>query len=333
MRIGLLVASALLATYAAASEPALAGALQSGIIDGRVTGPNGQPVENAHVTLTDDAYSPLASKYTDSSGRFRFSVSSGIYYVDVDAAGKPYKSQRQRVEVNPAPFGHGQEIFRADFTLAAERPRGDRADPSGGGVRFAQKVPDPARVELERGRKLLADKPDEAYAAMRKAIEIFPDYYDAMETLGVALVKADRNDEAKPILAHAVEVNPSGGMSHYGLGVISYKQGRFADAIGSFQRAATLDPKNANAPLYLGLAFARDGRTADAETALKRAYELGATGVPELHLALAQIYINSNRPKLAADQLKLLLKEVPTLRDKQKIKDLVDRLEKKAAGG
>jgi tetratricopeptide (TPR) repeat protein len=306
------------------SAPALA--LQGGVIEGRVIGPNGQPVENAHVTLTDDGYAPLGSKYTDAGGRFRFSVSSGVYYVDVDPAGQPYQSQRQRVEVNPAPYSRGGEIFRVDMTLAPTRAASDRAPATGG--RFAQDVPEPARKEYERGVKLLSGKRDEAFAAMRKALELYPDYYLAMETLGTELVKAGKYADAAPVLSHAVEVNPSGDASHYALGVLRYRTGKYADAATSLRHALALNPKSPNTTLYLGLALTRTGETADAETYLKRAYALGAKGVPDLHLALASIYITAKRNREAADQLRLLIKEVPDLRDRDKIKALIEKLDK-----
>jgi hypothetical protein len=57
---------------------------------------------------------------------------------------------------------------------------------------------------------------------------------------------------------------------------------------------------------------------------------MGATAVPDLHLALASIYIQAKRNRDAAAQLKLLLKEVPNLRDRDKIKGLIEKLEKGA---
>jgi tetratricopeptide (TPR) repeat protein len=305
-----------------------AAAAQSGIIDGRVTAPNGQPVANAHVTLTDDGYSPLGSRYTDAGGRFRFSVAGGVYYVEIDPAGQQFQSVRQRVEVNPAPFSRGGEIFRVDVTLVPLKPIGDRAAPAGGGLRFAQVVPEAARKEYERGMKLLKDDVEHGLVSVRRAIELFPDYYAARETLGTELVKAGRYEEARPVLVRALEINPSGGPSHYALGVLAYRTGKYSEAVTSLTEARSLEAKSPNVALYLGLALLRAGRPGDAEVELKRAYELGATGVADLHLALASVYIDSKRNREAATQLRLLLKEVPNLRDRDKIKALVEKLEK-----
>lgn len=330
-----LVASATLFALAFAGAAPLVRAVQqstsqipTGIIEGRVTAAGGRGVSNIRVSLLTDTYSPISSLYTDSSGRYRFSVVGGVYYIEADPLDQPYERHQERVDVNPSPFSHGNDRFHVDIVLKPLKS-GDSVRPSGAGaVRFFQKVPDDARAEYERGMKMLAKDPDGAYEAMKKALELFPDYYQCMESLGSEYVKADQLDAALPILTHAVEVNPSGEMSLYALGVLRYKRNQFADATTSFSKVVELNAKSKNAVLYLGLAQMRAGNAVDAETNLKRAYELGATGVPELHLALAQIYINSKRNKEAATSLRTLLKEVPNLRDKDKIKGLIDKLEK-----
>jgi tetratricopeptide (TPR) repeat protein len=298
---------------------------QGATLEGRVTGPNGRPVQNVRVTLTNDGYSPIANGYTDASGRFRFAVGEGAFYVEVDPIGQPFERYRERVEVRLGPFTKGGEIFRVDIQLIPTRVPGDR--PGAGGVRFAQQVPEAAYREYDRAAKLVKDKPDDAIAALRKAIELFPDYYDAMELLGTELVKAGRYDEARPVLVRAVEVNPAGEGSRYAFGVLSYRTGRFSDAVASLREANALNPKSPNTALYLGLAHLRSKQPADAEVYLKRAYEMGAKGVADLHLALASIYIDSKRNREAAAQLRLLLAEVPNLRDRDKIKALIAKLE------
>lgn len=302
--------------------------LQGATLEGRVTGANGRPVQNVRVTLTNDGYSPLASEYTNASGRFRFRVSDGAYYVEVDPIGQPFERHRERVEVRLAPFSKGGEIVRVDVKLVPLRVAADRRGI--GGVRFAQQIPAAARTEYERGAKIMKDRPDEGLAALRKAIELFPDYYDAMELLGTELSKAGQFDEARDILLHAVEVNPAGEGSRYALGVVYYRTGKFSDAVASLKEANALDPKSPNTTLYLGLALLRGAQPAEAEVFLKRAYEMGATSVPDLHLALAKIYIESKRKREAAAQLRQLLKEIPNLRDRDKIKALIAKLE---AGG
>jgi Tfp pilus assembly protein PilF len=298
----------------------------AGIIEGRVTGPNRRPIQNARVELLNDSYSPVSSNYTDGSGRFRFRVSPGVYHIDVEAQGQPLERRRERLEVNPL----GQmEIFRVDVQLAAVKSKSDSVQGSGG-VRFYQKVPDDARTEYERGVGVLKTNPDEAYAALRKALQLFPDYYQAMETLGSEYVKAGHLEYALPLLTRAVEVNAAGEMSHYALGVLHYKRSSFADSAKEFSRVLELNPNAVNATLYLGLAHTRENKLAEAERMLKKASELGAKNVPDLHLALASIYSKTNRYRQAADELDRLLKENPERSDKEKLRELIQNLRSKA---
>jgi tetratricopeptide (TPR) repeat protein len=308
--------------------PVRGAAPQAARIMGRVSDPSGRPVQNVRVTLQNDVYSPLASDYTDASGRFTFSASDGYFNVEIDPVGQPFERHRERFEIRTGPFARGGDVIHLDIKLVPARSAGNK--PAAAGVRFAQQVPEPARKEYERGSRIMKDNANEGMAALRKAIELFPDYYDAMELLGTELVKAGTYAEAWPVLHHAVEVNPAGEGSQYALGVLYYRTGKHTDAVQALKAANALNAKSPNTALYLGLALLRSGDPVDAEIYLKRAYQMGATAVPDLHLALASIYIQAKRNRDAAAQLKLLLKEVPNLRDRDKIKGLIEKLEKGA---
>lgn len=303
---------------------------QGGIarIEGRVLGPGNQPIERVRVQLLNDGYSPVGRAiYTDGSGRFRFVVQGGQYYVDIEPAELPYERKQERIDLNPSPYSRTGEVFFVDVVLT---PRARKAsDTELQGVRFYQNVPQKARSEYERGKLLLKDKPDDAYAAFRSALQIFPDYYEALETLGGEYVKAGYFDYALPILLHAIEVNPDGEGSYYALGVLFFQQGHYKNAAKAFRRVVQSNPRSQNGSIYLGLALLRDNKRDDAEVALKRAVELGATNVADLRLALAQIYIETKRYDEAIAELELLLKENPTMKERQKIVDLVESLRTK----
>jgi hypothetical protein len=182
--------------------PVRGAAPQAARIMGRVSDPSGRPVQNVRVTLQNDVYSPLASDYTDASGRFTFSASDGYFNVEIDPVGQPFERHRERFEIRTGPFARGGDVIHLDIKLVPARSAGDK--PAAAGVRFAQQVPEPARKEYERGSRIMKDNANEGMAALRKAIELFPDYYDAMELLGTELVKAGTYAEAWPVLHHAV---------------------------------------------------------------------------------------------------------------------------------
>lgn len=304
-----------------------------GRIEGRVTGPNNRTIQNVRVFVLNDGYSPVGNFITDAAGRFQLVVLAGTYYIDVDPLGLPYQRQRQRIEIDPAPFSVTPEMFHIDIRLIPEERPGAAAaaaaaNPS---VVFIQEVPKNAQQEFNRADKLIkGNKAEEGITALKKAIELFPDYYLALESLGAEYVKANLLMEAHPVLTKALQVNPNGAKSHYAIGVLYYKANKHEEAMGSFTRALELDPDSQNALIYLGLSQLRAGKSAEAEDNLEKAYQKGARRVPELHLGLASLYMKDNRYQDAITAFERLLSENPDLRDRKKIEGLIASLKEKA---
>ena len=147
-------------------------------------------------------------------------------------------------------------------------------------------------------------------------------------------VRRERYEPARETLLKAVEVNPKGHVSLYALGVAQFRLKQYSPASESLRKMILLASNSPNAPFanyYLGLSLVRAGKAADAEAPLKKAYEAGGKRVPaDVHMALAQIYSNSNRYKEAADELEVYLKEAPDARDAERIKALINQLRAKA---
>jgi tetratricopeptide (TPR) repeat protein len=287
-------------------------------IEGIVYGPDRKPVDRCVVRLIDEGgFREVGRTMSDQGGRWRLDVAAGTYFVDIDPVTRPELAKsRQEVELMDAPGLSAGARFNLSTILK----------PAAGAVsRFDQQVPIAARTEYDNAIRLIATDRAAGLAALRKAIEIFPDYYDALETLGTEYAKDGHLDAAVIVLRKAVEVHPKSERSHYGLGVAYYRKGLYDLAIESFNKAAAVDATSPNTTLYQGLAHAKAGHDAEAEQFLKKAYGMGATGVPDLHLALTGIYRKGNRNKEAANQLRTLLKEVPNMKDKDKINELIKK--------
>lgn len=283
------------------------------------------------VSLLNDNYQTLRTTLLDASGRFQFrGLSHGVYTVKVESTSGEYEEQSQRVELqssNPRGGGSAEEVFFVDLVL---RRRKTQAKPEAPGVVFAQTAPEAARAEYERGlKKVKENKFEQAVPFLKKAIEIFPDYYLALELLGTEYAKADNPSEAVPLLTRAVEVNDAAPKSLYALGVACLKLNRLPDAVTWLQKAVTRDGKNANAHLMLGIANGRLGRLEEAEASLKTAYRLGGGQVPDVHLYLAGIYDKQKKYTEAVRELELFLKEGKDL-DESKVKAMIAKLRTKA---
>ena len=283
------------------------------------------------VSLLNDNYQTLRTTLLDASGRFQFrGLSHGVYTVKVESTSGEFEEQSQRVELqssNPRGGGSAEEVFFVDFVL---RRRKTQAKPETLGVVFAQTVPEAARAEYERGMKKVNDgKFEQAIPSLKKAVEIFPDYFLALELLGTEYVKAGNPSEAVPLLTRALEVNEAAPKSLYALGVAYLKLNQLPDAAARLQKAVARDGDNANAHLMLGIAQGRLGQLGEAEASLKKAYKLGGGRVADVHLYLVGIYDKQKKYDEAVRELELFLKEGKDV-DESKVKAMIAKLRAKA---
>ena len=326
------IQSAILLTVLTASARAQSPANS---ITGLVVDTSRNPIAQLRVELLNDVYSMLTSARTDQVGRFRFTgLSQGTFHVRLITSGTSYIEQNVRVELV---YSRGTRGAHHEMIEIVMRTRVDKAarESTNSGTTFVQEVPERAKKAYERGVSLLDAKDSDAgIGALVEAIEIFPDYYLALERIGAEFVQRKDFDRANLALTRAVSINPSGHLSLYALGVTQYNQKKYSDAAEQLRRSFLLAPGSTNAPFvqfYLGLTLLKLDRPADAETQLRRAYELGGKRIPpDVHLHLAQIYSDSKRYREAADELELFLKEAPTARDAESIRNVIKQLRTKA---
>ena len=312
----------------------------SNIIEGRVTGPDNRPLLNVRVLLQDENYSQINMAYTDGAGRYRFNgIGRGNYYIQVEPGQYNYDRQTQRLEVNPisgrrAGIGGssgGGEIFRQDFVLRASSRPGNTPEPSG--TVFLQPVPETAKKEYEGAlKKFEKDSFDEATILLKHAIELFPDYYDALELLGTELVRRKEYKQASPLLAHAVEVNKSGWRAFYSLGIAQAELGQRLDAVQSLKHASELNPNSANVHMRLGMELAKDEQTRpDAIAALKKVTQIAGNSIPQVYWYLGALYNKAGQWREAADAFESFLKADPQAGERDKIKQMIKQLREKAS--
>lgn len=215
-----------------------------------------------------------------------------------------------------------------DFRLKMKKGNSGVTTP---GVVFLQSVPPAAREQYEKGAIGLSEKKTEmGIQALKKAIEIFPEYFLALELLGTEYVKRGMYDDALPILNQAIKVNPDASRSLYALGVAHLKTNRSDEAVNWLQRAADKDSKSANVYMMMGLAYGNLGSLSESETAFKKAYLLGKSDVADVHFYLAGIYNKQQKYSEAARELELFLKEGKNIKDSAQIKGMIAKFKEKA---
>jgi tetratricopeptide (TPR) repeat protein len=296
---------------------------------GTVRDDTGHPVPSIRVSLEDENSQPIRTVFTDASGRFKFpGLRAGNYRLRAETAGLPYEENSQPVELysiqRAGSSSTTEETNVFDITLKRKKSgSGSASTPS---VVFAQDVPPSAREEFNRGASSIRKDAESGMLALKKAIEIFPDYYDALELLGTEYLAKGQFDTAIPQLVHAVEVNNKAYRCMYALGVAFLNLKQFEESITWLQKAAEGDPGNADVFLKLGIAYGNRGSLGESETALKKAHELG---VADALLYLAGIYNKQEKYGEAWRLLELYLKEAKGLKDKTKINEMIANLKAK----
>jgi tetratricopeptide (TPR) repeat protein len=281
----------------------------------------------------NDVYSTLSRVKTDGAGSFTFGgLSDGSYKVKVMPYGTDYEEQIEDVTLvnySRAPGG-GATSEQISFYLKPRASTGPFAGPPG--VIFAQNVPDEAKKLYEEGVKSLSvKKENEGFDALKRAIEIYPQYYSALERLGTEYVMRGYYTAAFVLLTQATEVNPRGYPSVLGLGLAQFYLKQNDEAIANLKRATTLYDKSPNAFMWLGMALRRAGKKDEALTAYTRANNLSKGKVAQIHMELARLHSEENRYAQAATELELYLKYQQDAPDADKVKQIIQELRKKAA--
>jgi len=296
---------------------------QQNMVSGHVTDNSHNSIAEIRVELLNEVDTVLQTVKTNASGLFIFrKLSDGTFQVRIQASDKGYVTQTKRVELT-RPLGFGAASEEVDFVLL----RPNTSDPTTREVVFVQEVPEQARKLYQRAAQLLGqpDKREEGLAALRSALEIYPQYYDALDLMGTEQVKQYQYDAAVPVLTKAVEVNAKSYSSWFALGVAQYNLKQLPLAVESLRRAVWLKQNSVNANLWLGIALRQTGPPGDAERYLKQADRLAASKLPDVHWQLALLYNQLKRFGEAADQLETFLKVQPNSRDSENIKKLIRR--------
>jgi Tfp pilus assembly protein PilF len=287
------------------------------------------PVQGIYVELQNDFYSTIARMRTTGSGIYGFrGLAPGRYIVKVVTTGTNFYEQSQSVSLVPISVIQGRGIVseQLDFYLKAKKQPGARplASP---GVIFAQDIPAEAKAMFESGVEELNKKNETAgFENIKRAIEIFPEYFDALDRLGNEYLNRGHYQAAGILLAHAKKVNSKSFSSTFGLGIAEYRQNNFDGALVQFKEAVELDRASINAHLWLGIAHHAKKDLSRALASLTEANKLSNGESSEVHWQLARVYKDQNRYNDSADALTAFLKYRPDAPNADEIREIIKKL-------
>jgi tetratricopeptide (TPR) repeat protein len=142
-------------------------------------------------------------------------------------------------------------------------------------------------------------KRQKAVGALRRVLEIEPDFHAALNYLGYTYAEAGENlEEALRLVQRAVALDPDNGSYVDSLGWTYYQLGRHEQARDYLERAARLEPADATLHEHLGDVYVALGQNDRARQAYRRALELGDDNAEEVRRKLDDLERGQDRPRL-----------------------------------
>ena len=288
---------------------------QQGTISGQIRLVDGTfPAERIRVTL-EGRGSVVDVTYGDSEGRFGFNnLLPNAYWVVIETDG--YRPVRQQVVVNPATM----QTNLVHVVLRQNPDERPRAAPDGlpgtnadivDVAELKKKFPPGVIKDFEAGNK--AEQRGEMDAAVRlyrAALQEAPDFYPALNNLGIRHLQQGEVKAAEGEFRRVIELNQNGAQAYFNLGNVLYLTQRNEEAKQTLETGLRLSPSSAMGHYLNGSVLARLRDFKAAEEQLKTARALNPR-MPQATISLATLYLQSGRGPEAATMFEAFLKEFP----------------------
>ena len=253
---------------------------------------------------------------TDSRGRFRFpNLARGYYKVIVNAPGFTPAQQDADLQV----------VFRAYlvFELATEK-----LTPTALLDVIDARAPSEARDQLMRGREALGKKSyEEAVGHLQRAIDLYPEFYEAHLLLGTALMDAREWKKAETAFQKAVELKAGSAAAIIPLGEVYWRQKRYDEAEKILMQGLKLDDKSWHGYFTLARLYWDLDNIAKAAPAVGRTLQLKPDFAPG-HLLAGNILLRINQRERALAAYQEYLRLEPKGEFAQQTRELVQKLSK-----
>jgi tetratricopeptide (TPR) repeat protein len=293
-----LQAAALAAAFILSLAPAALA--QSGIVRGRVVDVEDKPIVGAAISIefTDGVTRKFDVK-TDRRGEFiQIGLPPGNYRITATAEKIGTQSQMARVRVGVT--------FEANFKLVPGAGGGDPAE-AAKALELKKLFEDGVAASRANDHDMAIEKFNTAAAAIPncydcyynigyaysqkkdekqaeamwlKALEMKPDYAEALNALATMYNNQKRFEEAAAMGARAASAGGSGGSADaiYNQGIILWNQGKIPEAKAKFEEALTANPNHAESNFQFGMALLNEGNLAGAIESFEKYLQLAPDG-------------------------------------------------------
>ena len=253
--------------------------------------------------------------FTDTKGKFLITRSEGLransgYTLTIESDGRTF-------DTTTVSFYHYRDtvyfvpVFLKPYTPEAVKPAGviDLAE-------MDSSVPKEAREEYDRSMRAYSEgRAEDAIAGLRSILSVHPNYFRALNDLGVILMKMSRLNEAAASFEQAARLAPRVYYPRLNLAIIKTRQKKYKEAIALLEQLRKENPNLIEARVPLADALMADGRLSDAESHLRAALsdeKLDRDTLGNAHYLLGLLLNRKEKFTDAVQQLTLAVKALPS---------------------
>jgi tetratricopeptide (TPR) repeat protein len=298
--------------------------LAQNFIRGLVQFTNHQPADHVIIRLRSDMYAYQTETQTDIQGKFTFDgLPLTTFHLTIEGQGfRPYSSE---IDISMSKMSYEQITLQLDKEAEAKAVPAE--GPAGAlNARIAQ-IPSPARKEFDVGKQRMQAHDDAASAQhFQKAIELYPQYAEAYQLLGVVHLEDGKLQEAEPELLRATEIEPHMSTAQFALGICRNLMARYAEAEAALLRGLELDPESPEGHYELAKTYWALGQWQDASLHAQKAVTLKPDVGPP-HVLLGDIALRKRDPQRALKEYHEYLRLDPGGTMAAGTQQMVDRIE------
>ncbi|HKP85081.1 MAG TPA: tetratricopeptide repeat protein [Blastocatellia bacterium] len=274
--------------------------------------PNGtMPEREVRFTLMSDS-GRIEVYFSDSKGRFIMSPvlglkSSAEYRIVVQSDGTSYDTTM----VTFKEFGVYQvQVFLRPLRAPATKPARvvDIAE-------LDSPAPETARqAYAEAMRAYKAGQNEEAVRGLKQAIELYPDYFRALNDLGVIYMKMGKLDLAAQMFEQAIKIGPRVYYPRLNLAKIYTRQGKYKEAVLMLEQLHKENSALAEVRIALGDALMAMNRLEEAEPHLRAALadpKLERESAGDVHYKLGSLLSRKEQYDEAIKELSQAVEVLP----------------------
>jgi len=306
----------LLAAALVLGLPAATATAQTGAARGKVLDEQGQPIEGAKIEL--DFKGGVTRKFetkTNKKGEFtQVGLQSGLYDITVTKEGYQPELTGSRISLGDPTYlkdiklkkagagggaaggaGNPAAALQASFKAALEMTQAGKLDEAEAAYKdLLTKAPSIPEIHYNLAF-VYTQKKDwaNAEASYQKALELKPDYSDAM--LALTRMYQDSGQQQKAVDFMAKAAGSGDAKMLFNLGIMYLNTGKSEEAIQALQKAEAADPANAEVQYHLGTLYVGQNKIPDAIAKLEKYLSMNPNN-PQ-NVATAQGLLQALKPK------------------------------------